>query len=115
MAEVAYRIAKKVYLGDLGRTEGRNEIVKLTGMNEGSAGDYVTDFLAMMNGEQYARTLNEYSTRYFLDNILKDFGIEYLKSALLACKKHAKYYASLGRGRLAYVERLVEEFEKFIK
>ncbi|KXL53605.1 MULTISPECIES: DUF4268 domain-containing protein [Bacillota] len=115
MAEVAYRIAKKVYLGDLGRTEGRNEIVKLTGMNEGSAGDYVTDFLGMMNGEQYARTLNEYSTRYFLDNILKDFGIEYLKSALLACKKHAKYYASLGRGRLAYVERLVEEFEKFIK
>ncbi len=51
MTEVAYRIAKKVYIGNLGRTEGRNEIVKLTGMNEGSAGDYVTDFLAMINGE----------------------------------------------------------------
>ena len=114
MTEVAYRIAKKVYLGDLGRTEGRNEIAKITGMKEGSAGDYITGFLAMMNGEQYARTLNEYSTRYFLNNILEDFGIEYFKSAISACKKHAKYYASLGRGRLAYIERLVEEFEECI-
>lgn len=114
MTEVAYRIAKKVYLGDLGRTEGRNEIAKITGMKEGSAGDYITGFLAMMNGEQYARTLNEYSTRYFLNNILEDFGIEYFKSAISACRKHAKYYAALGRGRLAYIERLVEEFEECI-
>lgn len=114
MTEVAYRIAKKVYLGDFGRTEGRNEIAKITGMKEGSAGDYITGFLAMMNGEQYVRTLNEYSTRYFLNNILEDFGIEYFKSAISACKKHAKYYASLGRGRLAYIERLVEEFEECI-
>lgn len=114
MAEVAYDIAKKVYKDDLRRTEGRNEIVRLTGMNIGSAGDYITNFLAMMNGDQYARTLNEYTTRYFLENILKDFGEEYLKRALIACKKHAEYYASLGRGKLTYVERLVGEFREII-
>lgn len=112
MAKIAYDIAKRVYAGSLSRTEGRNEIVKLTEMNAGSAGDYITDFLAMMDGMQYARTLNEYSTRYFLEHIMKDFGIEFLRKAISACKKHAEYYAALGHGKLAYVERIIREFEK---
>jgi uncharacterized protein with ParB-like and HNH nuclease domain len=110
MTEIAYDVAKKVFEGTVGRTAGKEEIVHRTGMNAGSAGDYVTDFLAMMNGEKYTRTLNEYSTRYFLDHIRKDYGETALKKAVSACKMHAAYYASLGHGRLAYVERIVEEY-----
>ena len=79
-------------------------------MNAGSAGDYISNFLAMMNGEKYTRTLNEYSTRFFLDHILEDYGQSALQRAAAACKMHAEYYASLGHGRLMYVERLVEEY-----
>lgn len=110
MSAVAYEVAKKVYEGTFGRSEGKDEIVRLTGMNPGSAGDYISNFLAMINGEKYTRTLNEYSTRYFLDHIREEYGQLALQKAVIACKMHADYYASLGHGRLVYVERLVEEY-----
>jgi hypothetical protein len=110
MTAVAYEVSKKVFEGSVGRTEGKDEIVRRTGMNAGSSGDYITDFLAMMNGEKYSRTLNEYSTRYFLERIREDYGEPALQKAVAACIKHAAYYATLGHGSLAYVERLVEEY-----
>ncbi len=110
MTAVAYEVAKRVFEGSLGRTEGKDEIARKTGMKAGSAGDYITDFLAMMNGGKYTRTLNEYSTRYFLEHIREDYGEYALRKALAACKQHAEYYASLSHGRLAYVERIVEEY-----
>jgi hypothetical protein len=64
----------------------------------------------MMSGEKYTRTLNEYSTRYFLERIREDYGESVFQKAIDACRKHAAYYASLGYGRLAYVERIVEEY-----
>lgn len=45
-----------------------------TGMASGSASDYISDLLAAMDGETYARTLNEYATRYFLNQIQLDYG-----------------------------------------
>lgn len=110
MTGISYEVAKKVYAGSLGRTEGKEEIARRTGMNAVSAGDYITGFLAMMNGDKYTRTLNEYSTRYFVEHIREDFGEAAFRKALAACKKHAEYYATLGHGRLAYVERIVEEY-----
>jgi len=111
MTAVAYEVSKKVFEGSAGRTEGKDEIVRRTGMNAGSAGDYITDFLAMMSGVKYTRTLNEYSTRYFLERIREDYGESALQKAVAACSKHAAYYATLGHGRLAYVERIVEEYK----
>ena len=110
MTAIAYQVAQKVYAEQWSRSEGKDEIVKLSGMNSGSAGDYITDFLAMMDGVQYTRTLNEYSTRYYLEHIERDYGIEALYRALNACEQHAKYYATLGHGRLAYIERIVHEY-----
>lgn len=112
MVEAAYEVSKKVYSGALGRTEGRDEIVQLTGMASGSASDFISDFICMMDGKVYARTLNEYATRYFLEQIRQDYGEASFKKALDACKQHAAYYATLGHGRLAYVERMVEEYMK---
>ena len=112
MTAVAYESSKKVFEGTLGRTEGKDEIVRRTGMNAGSAGDYITDFLAMMSGEKYTRTLNEYSTRYFLERIREDYGESIFRKAIDACRKHAAYYATLGHGRLAYVEPIIEEYNK---
>ena len=57
-----------------------------------------------------ARTLNEYATRYFLNRYSWTNGEAHSKKALSACKKHREYYATLGHGRLAYIERIVEEY-----
>ena len=78
-------------------------------MNQGSAGDYISAFLSMMDGVEYKRTIKESHTRYFVSQIRTDFGDAAFRKAIEACAKHAAYYASLGRGRLAYVERIVEE------
>lgn len=110
MTEAAYAIARKVNDGHLGRTEGRDEIVRTTGMASGSASDYISNLLYMMEGKAYARTLNEYATRYLLNHILLDYGEAAFQKALYACKKHAEYYATLGHGKLAYIERIVDEY-----
>lgn len=110
MTAVAYDVAKKVHDGFLSFTEGKDEIVRITGMSSGSAFDYISNFLAMMKGKKYTRTLNEYTTKYFLEHILEDYGPLALKKAVIACKMHADYYATLGHGRLVYVERLVEKY-----
>lgn len=112
MVAYAYEISKKVFEKKLSRTEGRDQIVNQVNMNPGSAGDYISAFYSMMEGEKYTRTLNEYSTRYFLESILEDYGKEGLRKAVSASSKHATYYAALGRGRLAYVERIVKEYGK---
>ena len=109
MTEAAYNIARQVYEGTFGRTEGKEEITRRTGMNQGSAGDYISAFLAMVAGDEYKRTINEYSTRYFVNHIRKDYGEAAYQRAINSCAKHAVYYAALGHGRLAYVERIVEE------
>jgi hypothetical protein len=111
MTAIAYEVAQKVYEGLLGRTEGKDEIVRRTAMNAGSAGDYISAFLSMMKGEKYTRTISESATRLFLKRILQDYGDDVLQRALIACKAHAVYYASLGYGRLAYVNRVIEEFK----
>lgn len=112
MSEVGYEYAKKVYAGELTRTEGKIEIAKVTGMNAGSAQDFITDFLAMMEGSVYHRTLNNYTTKYFLESIKKDFGDEAFRLALEATEKHVRYYNGLGRSQLKGIEEIVKDLKE---
>lgn len=85
-------------------------------MNQGSAGDYIEAFGSMMNGERYTRTINTEATRYYLENIKNDFGLDQLKIALKAVDLHTKYYGNLGRGHLRSIEKIVDEYkETFLK
>jgi hypothetical protein len=81
-------------------------------MNPNSAADFISAFLAMMAGNAYKRAQSEFNTRYLVDNIRADYGEAAYHTAIKACAEHASYYAALGRGRLAYVERIVEEARK---
>lgn len=112
MTSIAYKVSKKVYEKNISRTEGINEISVRTGRKPGYTGDFITNFLAMMNGEVYHRTLNEYATRYFLEQIKQDYGEPGLHKAVQAVRKHAEYYASLGYGRLVYIDRILESYTK---
>lgn len=107
---ITYEISKKVFIGSLGFTEGKLEIFDKTGINQGTAGDFITNFSAMMKGKRYTRTLTADATRYFVLHIREDYGEIAFQNAIVACRKHAIYYASLGYGRLRYVEKIVEEF-----
>lgn len=111
MIESAYFYAKKVRTDEITRNEGKERTHDETGMEIGSAQDYITVFLDMMEGNEYKRTINTAATRYYFDNIQKDFGLSALISALNAAKAHTKYYATLGHGSLRGIERLIDEFE----
>lgn len=98
MSKGAYEIAKRVYLRQIKRSEGKLEINKTTGMNSGSAQDFITIFLAMMEGKEYHRTFNIKSTRFLLESIKVEFGDHYFKMALIAVQKHIEYYSKLKTG-----------------
>lgn len=74
MSKMAYQIAKKVYSEQLTRNEGKIQINRKTGMNEGSAQAFITIFFAMMNGEVYKRAFNNETNRFLFESIKRDFG-----------------------------------------
>ena len=109
MVETAYLVAERVFAGELTRSEGKEKISTATGMKIGSANDYVTVFLDMMAGKEYHRTINSYATRYYLENIKIDFGVEAFNKAIEAAHKHTQYYRALGRGNLTGIEQMIKE------
>lgn len=111
MSQEAYPIAKKVYSGQLTRNDGKSEINRVSGMNEGSAQAYITIFLAMMNGEEYKRAFNNETNRFLFESIRRDFGERYYKKALTAAQKHINYYGTLGKGNLTGLQRIVNELK----
>lgn len=115
MVAIAYNVAKKVYLGESNRSEGKLEVSSISDMSQGSAQDFITDFLAMMDGKEYYRTMNNYGTSYFIENIEKDFGDAAFLLAIEATEKHIKYYNSLGHGRLMTKADIIKRFRDTIK
>lgn len=112
MSVGAYDIAKRVYRGELTRTDGKEKINRLTGMNEGSAQAFITIFLAMMEGDVYKRAFNNDTNRFLLKSIRRDFGDEYFSKALNAVQKHIDYYSTLEKGNLTGLQQIVNEMRR---
>lgn len=112
MSKAAYEIAKKVYSDELSRNEGKVEIAKKTGMNEGSAMAFITIFLSMMNGEVYKRAFNNDTNLYLLKSIKKDYGENAFNRALNAAQKHVDYYSTLGHGNLTGLQAIINEMKR---
>ncbi|AZN40397.1 hypothetical protein [Paenibacillus albus] len=109
MSKGAFIVAKKVFLEQKTRTEGKVEINRSTGMNEGSAQAFITIFLAMMSGEAYKRAFNNETNKFLLENIRREFGEKYFHNALNAAQKHVDYYATLGKGNLSGLQSIINE------
>ncbi len=112
MSKGAYEIAKKVYSGQMTRNEGKIEINRVTGMNEGSAQAFISIFLAMMNGEEYKRAFNNDTNKFLLESIRQDFGEASHNNALNAVQKHIDYYSTLGKGNLSGLQKIVNQMKR---
>lgn len=110
MVAYSYEVAKQVYADELTRSEGKEKISNKTGMKIGSANDYITVFLDMMSGKEYHRTINNFATEYYFENIHRDFGRNYLKNAIEAADLHTNYYQKHGKGRLRGIEKIIIKF-----
>ena len=105
-----YSSAKKIYFEN---KKISNEIRNLNykyNVKESSLSDYIYAFKHMMNGERYTRTINYTATKYYLENILKDFGYKYFKNALYSLELHINYYEGIQNITMKKQRRLLEEF-----
>ncbi|WP_245838228.1 MULTISPECIES: hypothetical protein [Paenibacillus] len=114
MSKMAYQIAKKVYSEQLTRNEGKIQINRKTGMNEGSAQAFITIFFAMMNGEVYKRAFNNETNRFLFESIKRDFGKKYFIHALNASQLHVNYYSTLRKGNLSGLQNIINEMNLVI-
>lgn len=112
MIHCAYQIGKSVYEGNLTRQDGKLKIHEESGMNIGSANDYIQILTCMLDGRVYKRAMSLYSTEYFLNQIGKEFGIERQKAAAIATIEHTKYYAEHCNGEQVSTRRLAEQYIK---
>lgn len=96
---LAYKLSKKVYEGKLTFKEAQNQLAENGQMNYSSTADFLRNFRSLMEGKQFARTLNSYSMEYFIDHIYKDYGSTTLSNALKALQLHYLYYEGLQNGR----------------
>ena len=107
----AYQLAKDVYGKKLDIRTAQDKLED-AGMGRGSAGDYIRVFLRMMEGRCYKRTINEYSTEYYLKMICTDFGQQALSRALSSVECHVEYYEKLGNGNLPSIRSIHREFSE---
>ncbi|HEY5466974.1 MAG TPA: hypothetical protein VIL27_08090 [Clostridia bacterium] len=108
MVHAAYAVGKQVKAGDIRQAEAKKAIHLQSGMDTGSANDYVNVLISMLNGLEYHRTINTYATKYFLEHICMDYGKETYLRARIAVKAHTEYYETLGHGRLESIKKLIE-------
>lgn len=110
MIEQSYFQAKELFAERASLAESKETLGRL-GMSQASAQDYLLNFRQLMNGEKYTRTMSTAATKFFLENIKKDFGNNQFKLALSAVEAHIEYYNGLGYGRLNAIESLLKSFK----
>lgn len=113
--EKVYAVAKQVHQGALTRLEGKEQVVEDTGMKDSSASFYISAFLDMMEGKGFKRAINQTATRYYLENIRKDYGDEAFRRAIEATRLHLRYLNEVAGVHLPGQARLLEELEINLK
>ena len=99
MIREAYRVARKVFDGELRDSKGVETLVESSGFNKNSAKHAVANLGHMLNGRVYMMVNNLAMTEYFLGKILEDYGAAGLRHALTALELHLDYYAAVKTGR----------------
>lgn len=112
MSGHAYAIARDVYKGAITRARGLARLVDRVHMNEASASSLIDNFRSMLNGDEYQRTMNYYTTNLYLEHIRSDFGAAEFRNALLALEKHLDYYDSLEVGKHPKLRRLLAKLKQ---
>lgn len=116
MTRAAYLASKNVFSGLMSRQEAIDHLSTEFGLARGSSGDFITNFRHMVHGRKYTRTLNNYSTDYFLKKIREDFELTIYQNALQAGYLHVEYYASIPKGgNLRGIQKILDIHSEKIK
>jgi 5-methylcytosine-specific restriction protein A len=111
----AYEAAKRVHRGEISEVSAQDELSNSGIMSTGSAYSYIRNFAPMLAGKRYHFTINAYATRYFLENILADFGVGAAHRALTSVRSHLAGYRKGRPGQLTGIETICNEFERSLE
>lgn len=106
MAAACYTIAKSIFPNEEEINEAANKVSNETGMNLGSAKDYIKNFFLMMKGEKLSHDMKESDSRFYFENIQKDYGDEALRKAL----NSLQLYLAFSKQNHPGLQRLLNEF-----
>ena len=106
MYKAAFEFGKQVYSSQISKNAARGKLTEELGMNINSAADYLSNFLHMMKGEKFTRTMKGDATEYFIVKIKNEFGNKYFLNALDSVEKHVDYYENLGRRNLPNIREI---------
>jgi hypothetical protein len=109
MVLYAYDVGKNVFFRNQSRIDGGLQIAQATGMDAGSAQDYITVLLSMLDGKCYKRTINMFATDYYLRKIGIDFGVDRQRLAARASLDHVQYYREI-KGYLSGIEKIAKKY-----
>lgn len=106
MAAACYTIAKSIFPNTEKINEAANEVSNETGINLGSAKDYIKNFFLMMKGEKLSHDMKESDSRFYFENIQKDYGDEALRKAL----NSLQLYIAFSKQNHPGLQKLLNEF-----
>ncbi len=92
--EAFYELGKQVYEKKISKKEAIDILANVHKMNKTSAEMYINFFLQMMKGEVHTYKISQAGLRYYLENVLHDFGVKQLKIFLESLELHIKYLQS---------------------
>ena len=94
MIREAYRVARRVFDGELTPGKWVETLVESSGFNASSARVAVENLGHVLRGRVYKRLNNLAATEHFLGKILEDYGAAGLRHAPTALELHLDYYAA---------------------
>lgn len=111
---IAYEIAKKFYNKEISRADAIRNIVGNDRIKETSAGDYLYNYRALVEGRLFERKLNTYSMDYFLTAMLRENGRAFLTNPLRALQAHIDYNRNEVNAKIPGMQRLHDRFANVV-
>lgn len=108
--EAAFELGIKAFEHNHSPSQLKHQLVDKYHMNPNSAHGYIEIVKHMMSGRQYTRTINAQATEYYLERIYEHYGVNTLKIAVEAVRKHLDYYLTTKTSKQPAVRRILEKY-----
>lgn len=112
--EAIYSYAKDVYEKKMQKEDAAEKLVSDFEMNRNSSLIYLWNFIYMMEGKIYKKTMSAMITEYYLRHILEDYGKNILTNALSSLCQHIDYLSEYQNGKSKTLLKIYNKFSPYI-
>lgn len=111
LTEAGYQAGKDVFFGRIKMAHAKDRLAARHGMKERTTAAYVNGFASMMRGHIYTQTLGIAALRYYLANIMIEFGADAVQNAVASLRHHIVYARKTMRNSNHPIIALANEYD----